>query len=135
MQALLDANIFLEILLAQENAESAKALLSQSAHHQFFITDYSLHSIGVLLFRMKKRETFSAFIEDVLINGGVRLLALRPDEMSQSAIFAEKFGLDFDDAYQYTKASHYKLTLVSFDSDFRRTDSGCKTPAEILREI
>lgn len=90
MQALLDTNIFLEILLAQENAESAKALLSQSARHQF---------------------------------------------MNQSAIFAEKFDLDFDDAYQYTTARQYKLTLVRFDSDFRRTDSGCKTPAEILREI
>ncbi len=54
MKVLLDTNIFLEILLAQENAENAKALLIQSAQHEFFITNYSLHSIGLLLFRKKQ---------------------------------------------------------------------------------
>lgn len=135
MRALLDTNVFLEVLLARENAESAKTLLRHAAQHEFFITDYSLHSIGLLLFRAKQREMFGAFIEDVLVNGGIRLLTLRPDEMGQSAAFAQKFGLDFDDAYQYTAAERYELTLVSFDSDFKRTQKGCKSPAEVLQEL
>ncbi|MBW2083669.1 MAG: hypothetical protein DRH15_04210 [Deltaproteobacteria bacterium] len=36
----------------------------------------------------------------------------------------EKFALDFDDAYHYTAAETYELTLVSFDSDFDRTERG-----------
>lgn len=43
----------------------------------------------------------------------------------------QKFNLDFDDAYQYVAAKEYGLTIVSFDSDFDRTDKGCKTPAQL----
>jgi len=42
------------------------------------------------------------------------------------------FNLDFDDAYQYTIAGKYDLTIVSFDADFDRTDRGRKQPAALL---
>jgi predicted nucleic acid-binding protein len=38
----------------------------------------------------------------------------------------EQYGLDFDDAYQYTVAERGALTLVSFDADFDRTPNGKK---------
>jgi len=44
---------------------------------------------------------------------------------------ALKFGLDFDDAYQCAAADHYGLTIVSFDSDFDRTEKGRKTPDDV----
>jgi len=43
-----------------------------------------------------------------------------------------KFGLDFDDAYQYAVAARYGLTIVSFDSDFDRTERGRRTPGDLL---
>jgi len=43
----------------------------------------------------------------------------------------KQFGLDFDDAYQYTAAEKYNLTLLSFDTDFDRTARGRKTPATV----
>ncbi|MCX7855873.1 MAG: hypothetical protein N2556_07875 [Anaerolineae bacterium] len=58
MRLLLDTNIFLEILLGQERAEEAKRLLSQVDQHEFFVTDYAVHSIGVLLFRQGLPDTF-----------------------------------------------------------------------------
>jgi predicted nucleic acid-binding protein len=45
---------------------------------------------------------------------------------------SRKFGLDFDDAYQYAAAQEQNLTLVSFDADFDRTSRGRKSPSEIL---
>ena len=132
MKALLDTNIFLEIILSQERAEEAKALLLKSAQHEFFITDYSLHSIGLLLFRKKQHEAFRAFVEDVLLNGGIGLLSLYSDEMEPVVSASQKFGLDFDDAYQYAVAVRHDLVLVSFDTDFQRTDMGHKMPSEIL---
>jgi len=51
MRLLLDTNIFLEVILDQERAKEARALLSKVEGHEFFISDYSLHSIGLLLFR------------------------------------------------------------------------------------
>jgi len=109
MKALLDTNIFLEIILSQEKSEEAKALLLKSAQHEFFITDYSLHSIGLLLFRRKQHEVFRAFLDDVLANGGINLLSPLPDEMVSVISASKNFGLDFDDAYQYALASKYDL--------------------------
>jgi hypothetical protein len=45
---------------------------------------------------------------------------------------AKKFRVDFDDAYQYSVARKYQITLVSFDKDFDRTDITRRTPAEII---
>ena len=135
MKALLDTNIFLEILLSQEKSGDAKSLLLKSSQHEFFLTDYSLHSIGVLLFRKKQHEAFRTFVEEVLLNGGIGILSLRSGEMDSVILSSQKFGLDFDDAYQYATAERYDLILVSFDSDFQRTDREHKAPAEILQVI
>ena len=45
MKALLDTNVFLEIILSQERVNEAKELLLKADQHEFFITDYSLHSV------------------------------------------------------------------------------------------
>jgi predicted nucleic acid-binding protein len=135
MKALLDTNIFLEIILSQERAEEAKNLLRKSGENELFMTDYSLHSIGLLLFRKKQHEVFQSFMEDVLLNGGIGLLSLYFSEMERVILASQKFGLDFDDAYQYAVSARHDLVLISFDTDFLRTDKGCKTPLEILQDI
>ncbi len=131
MKALLDTNIFLEIILSQGKADEARELLLKADQHEFFITDYSLHSIGLLLFRKKQHEAFRAFVEDVLVNGGIGLLSLYSDEMESVISASQKFSLDFDDAYQYAVATRSDLVLVSFDADFQRTDKGHKQPSEV----
>jgi predicted nucleic acid-binding protein len=90
MKALLDTNVFLEIILSQERAEEAKELLLKSEQHEFFITDYSLHSIGLLLFRKKQHKAFRAFVEDVLLNGGIGLLFLYSNEMEPVVSASQK---------------------------------------------
>jgi len=54
MKCLVDTNIFLEIILDQAQAQSAKEFLSRAEEHDLYISDYSLHSIGLLLFRRKR---------------------------------------------------------------------------------
>ncbi len=58
MRLLIDTNVFLEVLLEQARAEEAQLLLAAIEGHEFFISDFSLHSIGLLLFR---RNQFNAF--------------------------------------------------------------------------
>lgn len=53
MRFLVDTNVFLEILLEQERAEEAKKFLSHPEKYGLFLSDYSLHSIGILLFPKK----------------------------------------------------------------------------------
>ena len=134
MRLLLDANIFLEVILDQERAREARALLSKVERHEFFISDYSLHSIGLLLFRRGQDEVFRQFLEDMILGVGVAVIGLSAQQMKAIIQVARRFGLDFDDAYQYVVAEHYGLAIVSFDSDFDRTERGRKTPKDVLEE-
>ena len=132
MKLLLDTNIFLEVILDQERANEARTLLSEVEGHEFFISDYSLHSIGLLLFRRGKHEVFRKFLKDMILGVGVAVITLSAQEMESLIEAAQRFGLDFDDAYQYAVAESYGLTIVSFDSDFDRTERGRKTPEDLL---
>jgi len=131
MKFLIDTNIFLEVLLGQSRATDAKDLLSKTVEHEFFMSDYSLHSIGLLLFRRKQHDVFRRFLADIFAIAGIRMISLLPRYMEEVTQTALKFGLDFDDAYQYAVADHYGLTIVSFDSDFDKTEKRRKTPDDI----
>ena len=132
MKLLLDTNIFLEIILDQERASEAKSLLLCTDQHDFYLSDYSLHSIGLLLFRRNQHKMFQEFVNDVILDGGVRILSLASNEIGEVAQAAQKFNLDFDDAYQYTLVTTTNADLVSFDKDFSRTDLEYKVPSEIM---
>jgi predicted nucleic acid-binding protein len=70
IQVLIDTNIFLEIILWQEKAPEARNLLEKIEDHEFYITDYSLHSIGVLLFRLGRHTSFQEFLADIMVRAG-----------------------------------------------------------------
>lgn len=133
MRFLIDTNIFLEVILEQEKAEEARAFLEKNREYKFFISDYSLHSIGLLLFRRKQHDVFQQFVEDMMLNAGLIMISLLAEDMEAVVNAARKFNLDFDDAYQYVAAEKYDLTIVSFDGDFDRTERGRKTPGTVLR--
>lgn len=132
MRLLLDTNIFLEIILQQEKEEQVKNLFESVEEHEYFMSDYSLHSIGLLLFRRRQHDVFQKFLDDMTVNAGIRVISVFADGMEAVIDVARKSDLDFDDAYQYVAAEKHDLILVSFDTDFARTERGRKTPTEIL---
>jgi predicted nucleic acid-binding protein len=131
VRLLIDTNVFLELLLAQNQADQARRVLENTASHSLHISDYSLHSIALLLLRRQQADTFRLFLSDVFSRAGVLMLALAPGDLATVVDFAQRFRLDFDDAYQLTVAEQHNLTIVSFDSDFDRTPRGRKTPAQL----
>lgn len=56
---LLDTNIFLEILLQRRNRKAAKDIFAANPSTDLFMTDFSLHSIGVFLFQRGKISTIT----------------------------------------------------------------------------
>ncbi len=132
MKYLIDANIFLESLLEQEKAQSTNTLLFKANEMDFFITDFAYHSIGVTLFHKKKFEKFHRFVLDMIVDAGMLLLSLHQEDTEQLISVAQRFSLDFDDAYQYTVAEKYDLHIVSFDTDFDKTARGRLTPQQVL---
>src|SRR4030042_2714456 len=131
MKFLIDTNIFLEVILAQSKATDAQELLSKTEEYEFFMSDYSLHSIGLLFFRRKQYGIFQQFLTDMIYIAGIKMVSLLPKDMGDVINAAQKFGLDFDDAYQYVTAEQYGLAIISFDSDFDRQEIGRKTPDQI----
>lgn len=128
---LVDTNIFLEALLEQHRTDEVKRLFRTKPLDDFYITDFSLHSIGVILFRLKQSELYYSFIEDLILNG-IEILNLRDSELLRLHDIAIQYNLDFDDAYQYVSAKKYDLQFISFDNDFDKTDINRKEPIDIL---
>ncbi len=64
---LIDTNVFLEVLLTQENRENCKKILDDNIGN-LHISDFSLHSIGVILFRNKKEDVSQKFVSDIFPN-------------------------------------------------------------------
>jgi len=128
---LLDTNIILELLLEQEKADEVEYSLHNISPSKLCLSEFSLYTIGINLLRRQKSDSFLKMIEDMLIMGGVQLIRLKVEDMGKLVDFSKRFNLDFDDAYQYTLAEKYDLTLVSFDSDFDKTERGRKTPKEV----
>ena len=130
----LDTNILLEFLLDQEKADDVERFLSVIPDESLFVTEFSVHSIGVLLLRRKLHAGFVRFVEDILVTGAITMIRLEMEDLLSVSKTAERTGLSFDDAYQYVAAEKYNMTLVSFDADFDRTERGRETPADILGE-
>lgn len=128
MKFLIDTNIVLEIILEQDKADEAKKLLSCSDEYDLYLSDYSLHSIGLLLFRRNQHHVFLDFLSDMILSARVRVSSISANHMDSVVQVAQKFNLDFDDAYQYVTAQRFGLEIVSFDKDFDRTPNGRKTP-------
>jgi len=129
---LLDTNIFLELLLEQGNSDSVRALLTSKSPEELSISDLAFHSIGIILYQKNAAHLFTDFIRDLFGDGGIAIISLRIEDMERLEHVSTTFNLDFDDAYQYVIAEKFGLVLVSFDTDFDRTDRKRIIPADIL---
>ena len=129
---LVDTNIFLEALLEQDRDAEVNSFLESIDLSTICITDLSLYSIGILLFRLKKFALFTPFLDETVLDG-VGVHSLSVEDLKTLTQPIQKFNLDFEDAYQYAVAEKFNLQLISFDRDFDRTDRKRKEPAEVLK--
>lgn len=112
---LLDTNILLEILLNQRKAEKCKEFIDHNIE-EVIISDFSLHSIGVILLRYEKEEAFNVFIRDIAPT--FKILSLPLSLYANIYELKRNYDLDFDDAYNFKISEFYNLILVTMDNDF-----------------
>lgn len=117
MKRLIDTNIFLEIFLNQARRSDCEQYLNQHIGY-LQLSDFTLHSISVLLFKRGKYTDFQRFTTDVLPK--VQLLSLPQNQYFDLSLYASTYGLDFDDTYQFAIAKEYNLTTATMDTDFRK---------------
>jgi predicted nucleic acid-binding protein len=131
---LIDTNIWLERLLNQQQAAIVDEFLQTIPSANLAMSDFTFHSIALVLTRRQLFAPLQEFIQDVFVEGNVGLLSLSPMEMPSVLRIIGEQNLDYDDAYQYVTAEQYGLILVSFDTDFDTISKGRKTPQEILNK-
>jgi predicted nucleic acid-binding protein len=78
---LIDTNIWLERLLDQKKSDEVGIFLDRMPSNQLFITDFSFHSIGVVMGRLNRMNAFLNFINDIFIYGAVSIIRLDPEDM------------------------------------------------------
>lgn len=127
---LVDTNIWLERLLNQERAEDVSRFLEHTPTSRIFVSDFTLHSIGVILIRLRQSSLLRIFLDDLLQPNPIRIVHLPMESLHDVVKASDAFRLDFDDAYQYVLAKRLALRILSFDHDFDRTDIGRITPSE-----
>ncbi len=129
---LVDTNIWLERLLDQERAAEVGRFLADVSADELLVSDFSFHSIGVILDRLDQHASLLELADDLFTNGAVGLVGLDPEDMPRLVEVIQEFGLDFDDACQYVAAEKHSAELVSFDTDFAGTKRGSVTPGTIV---
>ena len=130
---LLDTNVLIEVLVGQERTDEVKRFLEATPSAQLHLTDFSLYSIGILLLREKRGAAFQSFLDDTLLGGKLNMISLSPRDLRQVIRAADRYRLDFGDAYQAVAAEKHGLTVISFDSHFDKTERGRKTPAQVTK--
>ncbi|PKL70673.1 MAG: VapC toxin family PIN domain ribonuclease [Methanomicrobiales archaeon HGW-Methanomicrobiales-1] len=129
---LLDTNIFLEYILRRSRVEEVRDFFKRADLTTLYISDFSLHTIGVLYLREHKSREYLIFVNEDLLASGIRVINITPDNFSKITGAADTFHLDFDDAYQYAVAVQNGLSIVSFDKDFDRTEKGRVEPKDLF---
>src|SRR6266540_5269317 len=119
IEALIDTNIFLEVILRQQRFALCESILREK-EKQIGISDFSLHSIGIDLFRRHREDAFLKFLED--IEGLVTVLELELKDYSKIYENHKRHHLDYDDSYQLTVAEVFDIEIITLDSDFRGLD-------------
>jgi predicted nucleic acid-binding protein len=95
--------------LDQARSEDVRRFLDSTPPESLFLSDFSLHSIGLIMMRLNRSEQFLHLVQDVLVEGGVGLVSLLAKDMGRLVQVAAQFRLDFDDAYQYVAAETHDL--------------------------
>ena len=129
---ILDTNVWLERLLGQTRADEVGRFLSAVPTCDLAITDFSFHSIALIMSRLGRFKDFLRFSKDLFSDGGVAVIRLSPDDMDVVDGAMTRYKLDFDDAYQYVAAGRPGTTFVSYDSDFDKTDLKRLTPSQAV---
>ena len=130
----IDTNVFLEFLLQQQRREESIQLMREVEQGRIdaYVTSFSLHSIEVLLDKHRKTRTLEQFLTRVVHAQGLTVYQTSPDEERQIAVLTQKIKLDFDDTLQYYVTQTLGAVLVSFDTDFDRTDMKRVEPSALV---
>ncbi len=122
LEILLDANIFLEVELAERHAGACKSLLGKVRDDAISaaITDFHIDSILLVMEGYGKgwRE-LAIFLASLLRYKGLSIHSVGLGGRMRAVSMMRDYGLDFDDAIAAQALKELSIdTIVSYDDDF-----------------
>lgn len=133
MTFLLDANVILERALMRSAHADVTELFALATGNQLCVSRFSLHAIAWYM-TPRNRDGFRRLVMDLSL-AGVAVADLSLDELIPVVDAMDRHALDFDDAFNFTVAEKFGLTIVSLDSDYDRTPRGRLTPAQVVAQL
>lgn len=119
---IIDANIFLELLLKQEKSDKCKIFLNKTVNGEInaALSDFSIDSIIISLARNKiDIDIIKQFLQKLVRSKGIRVYSVNLKDRLNALVFMEKYNLDYEDALILQSAvSTGSEEIVSFDKHF-----------------
>ena len=118
---LVDTNIFLEVLLGRAKRDRCKSFLRElrDGRKRGIVTDFTIHSIIVIMDRLRRLRELRVFLRSLLGYKGLHIYQTTLWDEVKAVEMAERWGLDMDDALQYSSALTAGVeAIVSYDKHF-----------------
>jgi len=119
----IDANIYLEFLLKQENAEKAKSFItaiSNKSEGKAFVSNFNLDSIIIILCRNKiSIKVMEDFIFEVVNSRGISIYEMTMQDRLKAMNLMKQYNLDYEDSLTLQAAIvTSSKEIVSYDKHF-----------------
>ena len=137
---LIDANVFLELLLNQKRADDCQNLLGavQKGKVDGFVTNLVLYSILIVMEdKGKMPADLGTFLTSIASFKGLRLYFLTLLDRLEATKIMKENGLDFEDSTLIQAARRLKAKgIVSYDKDFEKVrDVERLEPSYIMKNL
>jgi|SRR3989338_1031487 len=121
---LIDTNIFLEVLLNQQKAESCQRILQEvkEGKYKAIVTNFTIDSIAIIMNRNKiSISSIELFIKSLSAYKGLSFYQISFKDRINALKWIKKYNLDYEDALILQSAiSNKKEEILSLDSHFDR---------------
>ncbi len=126
IEALLDSNILLEVLLAQQHSEACKniLLLVRDGRLRAAITDFHIDSIVLVMENYGRGwQDILTFLASLFSYRGLTIHTLGMHSRIRAAAIMRDHNLDYDDALAVQALKELSIDkIISYDDDFDRVD-------------
>ena len=122
---LVDTNVFLEVMLSGPRKNFCKHFLNllRKGEETGIITDFSVHSIMVIMGGFMKKRELRTFLTSLSAYKGLSIYTTTLREKVKAVDASLEKGLDIDDSIQYSVALTLGVKgIVSFDKHFDGLD-------------
>ncbi|MDO8460306.1 MAG: type II toxin-antitoxin system VapC family toxin [Nanoarchaeota archaeon] len=121
---LIDANIFLEVLLEQQSSGRCKAFLNllKTGEQKAILTTFSIDSIILSMYRERvKEEKIKIFLRSLSQYKGLKIYSISLRDRFEALDQIKRYNLDYEDAITLQAAISTKCSsILSFDRHFDR---------------